>query len=61
MTADVTLATSDVWATAIGERHDVVIVGPLGDEITEAYGSDFRHIPTGMSERHVSAGRPTIM
>jgi len=36
MAPDVTLATSDVWATAIGERHDVVIVGPLGDEITEA-------------------------
>ncbi len=36
MSADVTLATSDVWATAIGERHDVVIVGPLSDEITEA-------------------------
>jgi hypothetical protein len=36
MSPEVTLATSDVWATAIGERHDVVIVGPLGDEITEA-------------------------
>ncbi|MGD0304199.1 MAG: hypothetical protein ABSC71_05155 [Candidatus Acidiferrales bacterium] len=36
MAPDVTLATSDVWATAIGERHDVVIVGPLTDEITEA-------------------------
>ncbi len=36
MAPDVTLATSDVWATAIGERHDVVIVGPLSDEITEA-------------------------
>jgi hypothetical protein len=36
MSSDVTLATSDVWATAIGERHDVVIVGPLSDEVTEA-------------------------
>ena len=36
MAPDVTLATSDVRATAIGERHDVVIVGPLTDEITEA-------------------------
>jgi hypothetical protein len=33
---DVTLATSDVWATAIGERYDVVIVGPLHDEIAAA-------------------------
>jgi hypothetical protein len=33
---DVTLATSDVWATAIGERYNVVIVGPLSDEISVA-------------------------
>lgn len=33
---DVTLATSDVWATAIGERYDVVVVGPLHDEIAAA-------------------------
>lgn len=32
---EITLATSDVWGQAIAERHDVVIVGPLSEEISE--------------------------